>query len=173
MTELKRSYPYPRQLLLNGVYDLTEGTGGKIQKLAEEGEILGEREVYGNKSTFLFALSGTEDSCTLQIGVYCPCRTYADYVFHSVKVEKFVTVNSDRGHSHAACHHGNSLSVVISRVALNATHVVYQFCVGKEVFGNKFGTQRISRHKYGFCEIAFFCSNVRGGNRHVVFLLYL
>ena len=62
MTELKRSYPYPRQLLLNGVYDLTEGTGGKIQKLAEEGEILGEREVYGNKSTFLFALSGTEDS---------------------------------------------------------------------------------------------------------------
>lgn len=72
MTELKRSYPYPRQLLLNGVYDLTEGTGGKIQKLAEEGEILGEREVYGNKSTFLFALSGTEDSCTLQIGVYSP-----------------------------------------------------------------------------------------------------
>ena len=72
MTELKRSYPYPRQLLLNGVYDLTEGTGGKIQKLAEEGEILGEREVYGNKSTFLFALSGTEDSCTLQIGVHSP-----------------------------------------------------------------------------------------------------
>lgn len=99
----------------------------------------------------------------LRIGVYCPCQTYADYVFHSVKVEKFVTVNSDRGHSHAACHHGNSLSFVISRVALNATHVVYQFCVGKEVFGNKFGTQRISRHKYGFCEIAFFCSNVRVG----------
>ena len=36
MTELKRSYPYPRQLLLNGVYDLTEGTGGKIQKLAAQ-----------------------------------------------------------------------------------------------------------------------------------------
>ena len=34
MTELKRSYPYPRQLLLNGVYDLTEGTGGEIQKMA-------------------------------------------------------------------------------------------------------------------------------------------
>ena len=25
MTELKRSYPYSRRLLLNGVYDLTEG----------------------------------------------------------------------------------------------------------------------------------------------------
>lgn len=72
MTELKRSYPYPRHLLLNGVYDLTEGTGGKIQKLTEEGAVLGEREVYGNKSVFLFALSGTEDSCTLQIGVHCP-----------------------------------------------------------------------------------------------------
>ena len=72
MTELKRSYPYPRHLLLNGVYDLTEGTGGEIQKLSDDGAILCEREVYGNKSIFLFVLSGIEDSCTLQIGVHSP-----------------------------------------------------------------------------------------------------
>ena len=72
MTELKRSYPYSRRLLLNGVYDLTEGSGGTIHRLTEEGAVLGEREVYGNKSVFLFSLSGTEDSCTLQIGVHRP-----------------------------------------------------------------------------------------------------
>lgn len=72
MTELKRCYPYPSYLLLNGVYDLTEGTGGQIYKLTEDGVVLGEREVYGNKSIFRFALSGTDDSCTLQIGVQCP-----------------------------------------------------------------------------------------------------
>lgn len=72
MTELKRSYPYPRHLLLNGVYDLTEGTGGEIHKLTDEGAVLAEREVYGNKSAFLFVLSGTEDSCTLRIGVQRP-----------------------------------------------------------------------------------------------------
>lgn len=72
MTERRRSYPYPCHLLLNGVYDLTEGAGGKVRKLTEEGAVLGEREVYGNKSTFLFTLSGKEDSCTLQIEVHCP-----------------------------------------------------------------------------------------------------
>ena len=72
MTQLKRSYPYPRRLLLAGVYDLAEGNGGKILGAAEDGAILGEREVYGNKSVFRFALSGTEDACTLQIGVHSP-----------------------------------------------------------------------------------------------------
>ena len=72
MTELRRSYPYPQQLLLGGVYDLTEGAGGTIQKLPEEGAILGEREIHGKKSVFLFSLSGTGNSCTLQIGIYQP-----------------------------------------------------------------------------------------------------
>ena len=72
MTELKRSYPYPPQLLLGGVYDLTEGAGGKIRKLPQEGAILGEREIHGKKSVFLFSLSGSGSSCTLQISVYQP-----------------------------------------------------------------------------------------------------
>lgn len=56
MTELRRSYPYPQQLLLGGVYDLTEGAGGTIQKLPEEGAILGEREITARKASFVFTV---------------------------------------------------------------------------------------------------------------------
>lgn len=72
MTELKRAYPYSNHLVLNGVYDLTDGVGGSASRLKDQSAVLGRREVFGKESVFLFQVSGDEKSCMLQIGVYEP-----------------------------------------------------------------------------------------------------
>ena len=100
----------------------------------------------------------------MQILVERAARADTDDVFHVVEVEKFVRIYADCGLSHARRHDGHSLSFIITGVAVDASDVVDQNGVFKEVFRNEFGAKRIARHKNGVGKIAEFCCDMRGWN---------
>ncbi len=99
------------------------------------------------------------------------CGADADNVVNIVEVEQLPAVNADGRYTHAGCHNGNGNSLVGAGIALNTAYVIHEDGVLNVIFGNELGSQRIAGHKHGFCKCALRGIDVRGGNRHINFLL--
>ena len=80
-------------------------------------------------------------------------RAYSDYIFNAKKREKLIAVNSNRGHTHTACHDRNALSLVFTGVSLYSSDIVEKHGLFKEIFCHEFCAQRVARHKHGLCNV--------------------
>ncbi|MPM31596.1 hypothetical protein SDC9_78152 [bioreactor metagenome] len=73
-------------------------------------------------------------------------RTDADDGFHAEDVIKLEGIDTHGRHAHAAGHNGNALAFEISRVALNAAHVVDELVIAQIRLGDELGAERIAGH---------------------------
>ena len=85
--------------------------------------------------------------------MYTAGRADADDAFNAERAEQFVRIDPDGRHAHAARHDGDTFSLIVSGISLNAAHIIHQFRTVKEGVGDHFGAERIPRHQNGFGEV--------------------
>ena len=90
----------------------------------------------------------------VQVVVDRTSRSHTDDCLHAIEIVELISVDADRGHTHAVSHHAYSLSLIGTCKAQHTTHLVETYSIVEELLGHELHSQRVTRHNHSFGDFA-------------------
>ena len=81
-------------------------------------------------------------------------RSDPDDCLNTIELIKLIGIDTDGRHPHTGRHHRYRFSLIVSGIAVNIAHAADKHGVIQKCLGDPFGSERVTRHKHGFCDLS-------------------